>query len=287
MPSAQELVDSCKSLFSLPEIYLRVRDVVDAPSSTMDDLAKVLALDPAITARILQVVNSPLYGLPGRVGSLTQAVGLLGMDPIQDIVLTTSVATAFPKIPATVLNMADYWRKSVRCGLLADRLAKEAGVEHADEFFVVGLLRDVGHLVMYQALPERAESAIVEAAHLRQPVDLVEQETIGCDYTEVGAELMRRWGMPTYFQAAMRYQLHPEEAGEHEAAARILGGSGKLADALESRELAAALASEEGAAGLRILGRSSEQTEPVVREAEHHLQAMLALIIPKHLALAA
>jgi len=74
MPSANELVQSCTSVFTLPEIYFRVRDVVEDPNSTMDDLAEVLKLDPAISARLLRIVNSPLYGFSKQIDTVTRAV---------------------------------------------------------------------------------------------------------------------------------------------------------------------------------------------------------------------
>lgn len=107
LPSARELIDTCDKLFFLPELSVRVRDVVDDPSSSLDDLAKVLVSAQAITARSLQVVHSPLYGLPRKVGSMSEVIGLLGMHPDQELVLATSVATASPNIAASVLNMTD------------------------------------------------------------------------------------------------------------------------------------------------------------------------------------
>ncbi|MFO0773477.1 MAG: HDOD domain-containing protein [Nitrospiraceae bacterium] len=287
MSSAQELVASCDQLFSLPEIYVRVRDVVNDPNSSVADLAKVLALDPAITARILQAVNSPLYGLPRHVGSLAQAVNMLGMHAIQDIVLTTSVTKAFPKIPASVMNMTEYWRRSVRCGLLADGFAKAAKLEHADECFILGLLREVGHLVMYQTVPERVQSALIEASHLSQPLAEVEQENIGCDYAEVGAELMQRWGMPAHFEAIIRHQSEPTNAGDAAPYAQILFVSGRLSDLLETQSVDEAFTQADTTAALHALGASAEQARDIVMTAEAGLKDMLAIIYPRPLASAA
>ena len=84
MASAQELVQSCSTLFTLPEIYLRVRDIVDSPESTMDELANTLKFDPAISARLMKIVNSPLCGFSKNVDNISQAVTLLGMQPVSD-----------------------------------------------------------------------------------------------------------------------------------------------------------------------------------------------------------
>ena len=93
--SAHELVQSCSNLFTLPEIYLRVRDVVDNPESTMEDLANALKFDPAISARLLKIVNSPLYGFPKQIDNITRAVTLLGMQPVSDLVVSTTIGQTF------------------------------------------------------------------------------------------------------------------------------------------------------------------------------------------------
>jgi len=113
MASAQELVQSCSNVFTLPEIYFRVRDVVDNPDSTMDDLAQVLKMDPAISARVLKIVNSPLYGFPKQVDTVTRAVNLLGMQAVRDLVTATTVGRSFSGMTVQIMDLSAYWRKSV------------------------------------------------------------------------------------------------------------------------------------------------------------------------------
>ncbi len=91
MPSAQELVQSGTSVFPLPEIYFRVGEVVDDSDSTMDDLAYILELDPAISARLLRIGNSPLYGFPKQIDTISRAVNIVGMQAINDLVTATTV----------------------------------------------------------------------------------------------------------------------------------------------------------------------------------------------------
>ncbi len=124
MASAHELVQSCSNLFTLPEIYLRVRDVVDNPESTMDDLANALKFDPAISARLLKIVNSPLYGFPKQIDNIARAVTLLGMQPVSDLVASTTIGQTFTGMTADLMDLPAFWRKSVRCALLARKIAQ-------------------------------------------------------------------------------------------------------------------------------------------------------------------
>jgi HD-like signal output (HDOD) protein len=230
MPSAHELVESCTSVFTLPEIYFRVRDVVDNHDSTMDDLADAIKLDPAISARLLRIVNSPMYGFAKQVDTITRAVNLLGMQSVNDLVTATTVGRTFSGMTMQLMDMPMFWRKSVLCALLAGRIARSCGIEDSERFFIEGLLRDIGHLVLYQTVPERAQSALVEAGYLNAALAEVEQASVGCDFAEVGAELIHSWGMPVQIEQAVRYQLRPSEAGEFALHASIVHLAGVIAD---------------------------------------------------------
>ena len=230
MPSASELVRSCTTVFTLPEIYFRVRDVVDGPDSTMDDLANVLKLDPAISARLLRIVNSPLYGFARQIDTISRAVNIVGMKAINDLVTATTVGRTFSGIPIQLMEVSTFWRKSVLCALLARKIAKSCSLEDSERFFIAGLMRDIGHLVLYQTVPQRAQSALIEAGYLGASLAEVEQSNIGCDFAEVGAELIRSWGMPMQIEQAVRCQLSPNDAGEFIIHASIVHLAGVVAD---------------------------------------------------------
>ncbi len=166
MPSANELVQSCTTVFTLPEIYFRVRDVVEDPNSTMDDLAEVLKLDPAISARLLRIVNSPLYGFPKQIDTVTRAVNLLGTQAISDLVTATTIGRTFSGMPIQLMDVSMFWRKSVLCALLAGKIAKSCGLEDSERFFIAGLLRD--HRPP-RALPDHPAASSVRAYRSRLP----------------------------------------------------------------------------------------------------------------------
>ena len=141
MTLAQELVRSSSSIFTLPEIYLRVRAVVDNPDSSMDDLANAIKVDPAISARLLKIVNSPLYGFPKQIDSVSRAVNVIGIEAVGDLVAATTIERTFAEMPVELMDLQAFWRKSVLCALLAGKIAKSAGLRESDWFFTEGLLR--------------------------------------------------------------------------------------------------------------------------------------------------
>lgn len=284
MPLASELVQSCTTVFTLPEIYSRVREVVDDPDSTMDDLADVLKLDPAISARLLCIVNSPLYGFPKQIDTISRAVNIVGIQAINDLVTATTVGRTFSGMPIQFMDVTMFWRKSVLCALLAGKIAKSCGIEDSERFFIEGLLRDIGHLVLYQTIPQRAQSALIEAGYLETSLAEVEQSNIGCDFAEVGAELIRSWGMPVQIEQAIRCQLSPNDAGEFIIHASIVHLAGVVADYEElepSRRPAILSFNHHAVTATRFV---SANLPALLTDARAKLQDTLALIHPRTMA---
>ncbi len=284
MPSASELVRSCTSVFTLPGLYFRVRDVVDDADSTMEDLAHVLKLDPIISARLLRIVNGPPYGSPKQIDTITHAVNLIGAQAVKDLVSTTTVGRTFSGMPVQFMDALKFWRKSIFCALLAERIAKSCGIDDSERFFVEGLLRDVGHFVLYQTVPQRAQSALIEAGYLEASLAEVEQSNIGCDFAEVGAELIWSWGMPVHIEQAVRCQLSPKDAGEFALHASIVHLAGVVVDneELEPNKRRQVLPFHSFA--ISTTKFASDHLPALLTETHAHLQDTLALIQPPAMA---
>jgi len=280
MPSAQELVQSCTSVVTLPEIYFRVRDVVDDPDSTVDDLVNALKLDPAISARLLRIVNSPIYGFPKQIDTITHAVNLLGTQAVSDLVTSTTIGRTFAGMPVQLMDVPKFWRKSAFCTLLAGKIAKSCGIDDSERFFVEGLLRDIGHFVMYQTVPQRAQSALIEADYLDSSLAEVEQSNIGCDFAEVGAELIRSWGMPVQIEQAVRYQLGPKEAGDFALHASIVHLAGVVVDHEELEPNRRHEVMPFDAFAVSTTRFDQAHLHPLLMDAHAQLQETLALIYP-------
>jgi HD-like signal output (HDOD) protein len=230
MPLASELVQSCTSVFTLPELYSHVRDIVDDPNSSIEERADILKLDPAISTRLLRIANSAPYGAPKQIDTISRAANLVGVEAVRDLVTATTIGQTFSGMPPQFMDAARFWRKSLFCALVAERMATSCGVDSSERSFVEGLLRDIGHFVLYQTVPQRAQSALIEAGYLEASLAEVEQSNIGCDFAEVGAELIRSWGMPLRLEQAIRCQLSPKDAGEFALHASIVHLAGVVAD---------------------------------------------------------
>lgn len=234
MNSVEELVEHCSSLMSLPKVYLEVKKVIDHPASTMADLSAAISIDPGMTAIVLKLVNSAFYGMPRKVGTISRAVGILGMQPLHDLVLAVSITKTFAGLTQQVMNMDIFWANSFFSGLAARELAKKCFLVDSERMFVEGLLRELGHLLLYQYLPEQAEEAIKASANTGRPIQTTEQQLIGFDYTQVGKALVDSWQLPKSLGEAIRHQHNPKGTPNYQFEAALLNIAGALTEGFQS-----------------------------------------------------
>ena len=147
------LYDSLESL-SLPDVYIRLREVMESDNASMADAAEVLSLDPALAARILRMANSAFYGFRSQVDTISRAANILGLQKIHDIALAASVSQAFEGMTNELMDLDTFWYRSVHCGFLAQAIAEGAAMRNTESLFVRGLLHDIGHLVLFSRYPK-------------------------------------------------------------------------------------------------------------------------------------
>ena len=150
-------------LISLPDIYLKLKELMEEPDHTMAEVALLGGRYPGMAARFLRVVNSPLYRRIRKIETVSQAISLLGIRQVHDIVLSASVAEVFEGIQTEVMNMKKFWQHSFYCAVMTEQLALECCVMEKDGLFVTGLLHDIGHLFMYLAIPKESQQVIFSA----------------------------------------------------------------------------------------------------------------------------
>ena len=223
---------------TLPEITLRIIDLVEDPASTAQDLHDVIQNDPALCSRILKVVNSSFYGLPGQIGSINRAIVLLGLNAVKNIAIAASLAKLFRGGDLTAnFSAKDLWMHSnaTACGakLLADHLKIGLG----DEAFLSGLVHDIGIMVEMQFDRNRLievveqlgmDSEGVPAIDMRE----VEIAVLGASHTDFGFGLCEKWKFPRTFAHATGYHHTPLELPQDQ---RTLPALTYVADRIAAR----------------------------------------------------
>ena len=208
----KELVSGAVRLVSLPEVCIRVNQMLEDPNVSAADLGRVISQDTGLAARLLKIVNSSFYGFPSRIETISRAVTIIGLRELRGLVLAASAIETFSRIPTDIFNMAQFWRHSVYCGVVAQLLAQRCHVLHSERLFVAGLLHDIGKLIICNRLPKHAR---VVQQELLKEIELdfvIEKRVLGYDHTDVGGELLSEWNMPQALCDAVTFHHRPNEA---------------------------------------------------------------------------
>ena len=279
MATPHELVHGVTDLVTLPEVALRVNQMLDDPRTSADAIGRVISQDAALTARVLRAANSPLFGLSRQVDSIGRAVTVIGARQVCDLTLGLCAARAFEGIPNELVSMSTFWDHSIMCAVAARLLAAEGGKGRGDTVFVSGLLHDVGRLVMYKRAPQESRGAILMS--LEAPGDpamhLCERAQLGTDHAEVGAALAREWQLPPNIRECLEFHHEPLAAREFPREAALVHIANSLAELAEidSVDPDDAPAIEPGA--WKVAGVQPEAIERVVRGVQEQMSEARAL----------
>jgi HD-like signal output (HDOD) protein len=224
------LLSGATELFSLPDIYFQLSEMVRDPRYSLTDIGKVIAKDPALSARLLRLVNSPFYGFQSRVDTISRAITVVGVDDLYHLVVATCVVDRFDEIPCELVDMTAFWMRSVNCGIVTRLLAKQSMVLHSERLFLAGLLHDIGSLVLYQKLPEESLKVLQATGRNRRLLADFEQEIIGFTHADVARELIKAWGLPESLSEAIGCYLRPSAAQVHKLDAYLLNMASRLVD---------------------------------------------------------
>lgn len=285
MTVAEQWIKDSVVLFTLPEVYLRLQKVLNDDTSSMQQVADVLAFDPALTTKLLRLVNSAFFGFGQKIETISHAVSMLGTQQVHDLALATSVTSRFSDIPDNLVNMSQFWHKSIHCGVLARLLASRCNVLDSERLFVAGLLHEIGHLLMYQKAAEKMQQVLKRSKTEARPLYLLEQELTGTDYAKVGAELMSSWGLPESLIITTRFHLQPTQAPEYELQTAIIHIAAVIAGTYQERLLSASKTDaktelEVNPLAWQLTGLTAEAIEPLCKEAEQQLAQTESLLFP-------
>lgn len=211
----QDVVAGVKQLASFPDVCIQVTEMIDVPDCTAADIGKIISQDPALTTRLLKIVNSSFYGLASRVDTVTRAISILGFEDVRTLVMATSSVEVFSRLSNNLVDMETFWRHSIYCGVVARILATKCNVLNAERLFIAGLLHDIGLLVMYHQLPDKSGEVIERYSEGNEELYQIENDIIGFNHCDVGYELMRNFNMPPSLCEAIAYHHEPEKASGH------------------------------------------------------------------------
>lgn len=230
----QSAIKEISHIATLPEITIKIIKLVEDPNSSAQDLNKVITNDPALGARILKVVNSAFYGLPGQIGSINRAIVLLGLNAVKNIAIAASLTKLFRGGQISPhFNAKDLWGHSIAVATATRLLADKVSLGLPDEAFLAGLIHDLGIMVEMQALRAGFVDVIEKiTADPTQKFRAVELATLGATHEQFGKGLCRSWKFPANFANVTGHHHCPLELPESH---RALPSLVHLADVMSAK----------------------------------------------------
>jgi len=212
---ADRVLSSISNLPTIPFVVFEVTKVIETPSASAAQLAKIINKDQGLVTKILTVANSPLYGIPRRVSTIDFAIVILGFNHIKNIVIALSMMDTMKSVSAKNFNQKQYWRHSLVVASAAKRLADDLGYPNSGEVFTAGLLHDLGIPIIHKYFKKEYENIlrfVEEKSFTFRQAELME---LGLSHEEIGKVLMERWNLPSNLSEAVEFHHNLNSSKEH------------------------------------------------------------------------
>ncbi len=207
MSRVEEILLMAKAVPPFPKVAHRVLAMLDDPSVKAADLAEIIQYDAAITANILKICNSALFGLHRKITSLEEALVVLGQDELKDVIITSSSAKFYKgKVGAGYeLEQGDLWKHSVACAIVARQLASRIKGTHPSVAFTTALLHDIGKRFMSSFVADELKRITVMVDVKGISFVEAERKVLGVTHAELGGMILERWEFDPEMVAAVRH----------------------------------------------------------------------------------
>ncbi len=193
----KQLTGEITELPTLPQVAVTLMDLLDDPSTSANEINRVMARDPALASKILKLVNSAYYGLPNKVSSLNQAIVILGFKTVKSVALSASVMGLFkgPK-ESGLFDRQQFWKHSIACACVSRAAAQKQKGFDSEMAFSAGLLHDIGKQVLEHYIPSQTDKIVKTALDRKCSFIEAEGEVLETNHAEIGKWLAETWQLP-------------------------------------------------------------------------------------------
>lgn len=199
------------TLPSFPSLYLDIMQELSVEDPSVENIANIIAQDPGMTAKMLQIANSAAFGLARRVSSSFDAVQYVGMGTVRSLALSAHIFSVFEKIDLKGFSIPALWDHAINTANLARRILQLGGAESAEveDGYTAGMLHDIGKMMLAANLPDQFQLAVNRALERQLPLHEAEQEIFGATHAGVGGYLLGLWGLPAPIVEAVAFHHNP------------------------------------------------------------------------------
>jgi len=274
--SPEQLIDSNIKLVSLPAIVAQINQMTNDPTASAADIAQAIDQDTALTARLLKIINSPFYRFPSKIDTLSMAITVLGTRQLRDLVVAAAVIKRFQSKIDPAFNIEVFWCHSITTAIASRLIALKLMLANSERFFVIGLLHDIGKMVMYLTLPNESITLMNELKKPDCDIANIERQIFGFTHDDVGVALMSAWHFPESIIEPVRAHVYLEAPETYLKDAALLHLANNIANNMQSpisRDDDTMLNPK----AIELLQLAPETIEAIYEETYRHLDELLEI----------
>ena len=201
--SLRRKVENINSLPTIPSTLKQISRIIGDPSISLKKIGEFISNDPALTTKVLKMVNSAFYGFPGRISSVSHATVLLGSNVIRGLIVGVSVFEVMQKA------MLGLWQHSLGCAITSRIMAKRKGLKNYDDVYVAGLLHDIGKVILILEFSKQYKKAMNEAEIKGITIFETERDHFVTNHAYIGSWLAEKWLFPRNLIEVIKYHHNP------------------------------------------------------------------------------
>lgn len=216
MRNFDEMIARNPNIKTLPTIFTQLSNAISNPLSTIQDVVNIVIKDQTSASKLIKVVNSPVYALSTRIDTVSKAIFYLGFNEVKNIILSLSVMKLFENTKVLdYFNILDLWKHSIAVAVISRTLAAKIGVTNLENYFVSGLLHDIGKVVLFNVLGEEYAKLLRQAIDNNLELKDVEKRELGITHEIAGEILSNLWKLPPSITRVIRYHSVPGNEQEY------------------------------------------------------------------------
>lgn len=204
----QEILQS-DALPTLPTVASKLITLTSREDTTLADIAELVSQDISLSTKILKVSNSSFYSFPQQIGSIKQAVGILGINAVRSLVLSFSFLSIKGGKNETRFNFQLFWERALASAVAAKLILERVKGADTEEIFISGLLQNLGELVLARTFPDRYDKVLVAIEESQHDVSIAEETVFAVNHASVGTEVAKKWGFPENLYLPIAYHHDP------------------------------------------------------------------------------
>lgn len=266
------LVSRIPGLPTLPVIVQKLNDMMLNPRTTAKEVGRLISSDPALSAKILKIVNSSFYGFPSRITTVTHAIVILGFNTVKSVVLSSTVFDVFKSKGENEFKREEFWKHSVGCGAACRVIAREAGFSALEDFFIAGLMHDVGKIILDQYLHDDFQKVLATVKRDDCLFLEAEKKVLAVTHAEIGGWLFQNWKLSKGLVQAVTYHHNPSLADDALKITSVIHLGDIVCRALQCGSGGDAKIPRVSPAAWDALGFTPPKLESILRETDQEIE---------------